>query len=67
MRASPISAWAALSLLGAPSWSLAAFPDCVSGPLAKIAVCDPKAAPADRAAALVKAMTLGEKLANLVK
>ncbi|KAK4207091.1 putative exo-1,4-beta-xylosidase bxlB [Rhypophila decipiens] len=42
------------------------FPDCVNGPLAGNTVCDTKASPSDRAAALVKAMTANEKLANLV-
>lgn len=46
---------------------LLAFPDCVHGPLANNTVCNPKAAPAARAAALVKAMTIDEKLVNLVK
>ena len=43
------------------------FPDCVNGPLANNTVCDAKAAPADRAAALVKAMDISEKLVNLVE
>ncbi|KAK0730894.1 glycoside hydrolase superfamily [Lasiosphaeris hirsuta] len=42
------------------------FPDCVNGSLANNTVCDVKASPSDRAAALVKALNLAEKLANLV-
>jgi xylan 1,4-beta-xylosidase len=42
------------------------FPDCVNGPLATNTVCDIRAPPADRAAALVKALNTTEKLANLV-
>jgi xylan 1,4-beta-xylosidase len=43
------------------------LPDCVNGPLAINTVCDPKAAPSDRAAALVRAMDISEKLVNLVE
>jgi beta-D-xylosidase 4 len=43
------------------------YPDCVNGPLASNTVCDMKASPPDRAAALVKAMNITEKLANLVE
>ena len=43
------------------------YPDCVSGPLASNTVCDPKASPPDRAASLVKAMNITEKLVNLVE
>lgn len=43
------------------------YPDCTNGPLAKSVVCDPKAPPPDRAAALVKAMNISEKLVNLVE
>ncbi|KAK4041437.1 putative exo-1,4-beta-xylosidase bxlB [Parachaetomium inaequale] len=42
------------------------YPDCVKGPLANNTVCDTKASPPDRAAALVKAMKVAEKLENLV-
>ncbi|KAL2141315.1 hypothetical protein VTI28DRAFT_2549 [Corynascus sepedonium] len=42
------------------------FPDCANGPLANNTVCDPKASPPDRAAALVKAMAISEKLENLI-
>lgn len=43
------------------------YPDCQNGPLSDNTVCDSSAAPADRAAALVQAMTLDEKFANLVE
>ncbi|KAI0409776.1 glycoside hydrolase family 3 protein [Xylaria palmicola] len=44
------------------------FPDCVNGPelLKSNLVCDTTAPPADRAAALIKAWNITEKLANLV-
>lgn len=54
-------------LTATPAEALQAFPDCVKGPLANNTVCDPTAAPAARALALVKAMTMDEKTANLVK
>ncbi|KAF2281393.1 glycoside hydrolase [Westerdykella ornata] len=41
-------------------------PDCVNGPLKNNKICDITAKPAERAAALVAAMTQEEKLANLV-
>jgi hypothetical protein len=43
------------------------FPDCVNGPLSNNTVCNDKASPAERAAALVKAMNITEKLVNLVE
>lgn len=43
------------------------YPDCVSGPLANNTVCDTKASPPDRAAALVLVMNITEKLSNLVE
>ncbi|KAL2134923.1 hypothetical protein VTI74DRAFT_10415 [Chaetomium olivicolor] len=42
------------------------YPDCINGPLAKNKVCDRTLSPAQRAAALVAAMTNEEKLQNLV-
>lgn len=42
-------------------------PNCVSGPLKSNKVCDVRAKPAERAAALVAALTQEEKLANLVR
>ncbi|KAK3305651.1 glycoside hydrolase superfamily [Chaetomium strumarium] len=42
------------------------YPDCVNGPLAANKVCDRTLSPAQRAAALVAAMTNEEKLQNLV-
>ena len=43
------------------------FPNCEDGPLAENLVCDTTASAGDRAAALVEAMTIDEKLLNLVK
>jgi beta-D-xylosidase 4 len=43
------------------------YPDCVNGPLATNKVCDRTLSPAQRAAALVAAMTNEEKLQNLVR
>lgn len=65
----PASAGLAAGLvsLGLPLASATIYPDCTNGPLAKTVVCDPKASPPDRAAALVKAMNLSEKLVNLVE
>lgn len=42
-------------------------PDCVNGPLKSNKICDVKATPDERAAALVSAMNQDEKLANLVR
>lgn len=53
-------------LLGASAQDLQ-FPDCEDGPLAENLVCDATASPGERAAALVEAMTVDEKLVNLVK
>ncbi len=43
------------------------YPDCINGPLATNTVCDTKASPPERAAALIKAMNITEKLSNLVE
>jgi len=53
--------------LGLPQAAATIYPDCNNGPLSKTVVCDPNASPPDRAAALVKAMNISEKLVNLVK
>jgi beta-D-xylosidase 4 len=50
-----------LALLAAPAAAQAIFPDCVNGPLANNTVCDTSASAADRAAALVAALTIDEK------
>ncbi|KAH8894300.1 glycoside hydrolase [Thozetella sp. PMI_491] len=42
------------------------YPDCAHGPLANTTVCDTKASPSARAAALVKALNITEKLNNLI-
>ncbi|KAJ7202796.1 beta-xylosidase [Mycena pura] len=41
-----------------------AFPDCVAGPLANTIVCDPSAAPAARASALIAMFTPSELISN---
>lgn len=45
------------------------FPDCLNGPeiLTTNLVCDTTASPSARAAALIKAWNITEKLANIVK
>ena len=43
------------------------YPDCVGGPLANTTACDVKASPSARAAAVVRALNITEKLANLVE
>ncbi|OAL02507.1 glycoside hydrolase, partial [Phaeosphaeriaceae sp. SRC1lsM3a] len=59
-----------LVLLGASlaSTTYAAIgPDCSNGPLKGNKICDRTASPSERAAALVKAMTISEKLDNLMR
>ncbi|KAK3679640.1 hypothetical protein LTR78_000015 [Recurvomyces mirabilis] len=59
--------FAAVALAAFPCLTNAfSYPDCVNGPLAKNLVCNPQASDADRAAALVAAMNITEKLAQLV-
>ncbi len=67
MRSLSASLAAAVGLLSSPAWGMINFPDCARGPLANNTVCDVKARPSDRAMALVKAMTISEKLANMVE
>lgn len=43
------------------------LPDCINGALASNPVCDTTLPRADRAAALIQAMTIDEKLSNLMK
>jgi hypothetical protein len=59
----------ALVLLGASlvSTAQAIGPDCANGPLKSNKICDVKASPSDRAAALVAAMQTQEKLDNLMR
>jgi xylan 1,4-beta-xylosidase len=57
---------AAIALFAAPAAALT-WPDCRNGPLANNTVCDESAAPSARAAALVKAMNITDKLNNLVE
>ena len=47
--------------------STAHYPDCVNGPLADNLVCNASAPEHDRAIALIQAMNITEKLAQLVK
>lgn len=53
-------------LLGASAQDFE-YPDCEEGPLAENLVCDVSAPPGERAAALVEAMSIDDKLLNLVK
>ncbi len=55
---------AVVSALDAPFQT---YPDCRNGLLAKNKVCDSSLPPAQRAAALVAALTNEEKLQNLVR
>ncbi|KAI1375402.1 glycoside hydrolase family 3 protein [Hypoxylon crocopeplum] len=57
-----------VSLLSAQALGRMAFPDCTGGPevLTTNLVCDTTASPAERAAALIDAWNITEKLANLV-
>ncbi|KAI0173592.1 glycoside hydrolase family 3 protein [Hypoxylon sp. FL1284] len=59
---------ACLSLLSASVLGTMTFPDCVGGPeeLTTNLVCDTTATPAERAAALISAWNITEKLGNLV-
>lgn len=59
----------ALVLLGASlvSTANAIGPDCANGPLKSNKICDVKASPSERAAALVAAMQTQEKLDNLMR
>lgn len=66
MKTSLSTAFAAI-LVGFQPTNAFKYPDCANGPLANTTVCDPKASPPDRAAALVKAMNISEKLVNLVE
>jgi beta-D-xylosidase 4 len=51
----------------APFVTGAVGPDCANGPLRSNKICDASADAAERSAALVAAMTVQEKLANLVR
>ncbi|KAK5631517.1 hypothetical protein RRF57_007231 [Xylaria bambusicola] len=57
-----------LAFLPAFAAAILTFPDCINGPqiLASNIVCDKTASPAERAAALIGAWNITEKLANLV-
>jgi hypothetical protein len=63
-----IASVAAIAVLASPIWAMQ-FPDCVNGPalLTKNLVCNTTASPADRAKAIVAAMNITEKIANMVE
>ncbi|KAI0481293.1 glycoside hydrolase superfamily [Xylariaceae sp. FL0804] len=65
---SPLYASSAALVLAAASRANSIYPDCQNGPAALTSnlVCDTSASPAARAAALVAAMPLSDKLQNLV-
>jgi beta-D-xylosidase 4 len=59
---------ASIALKALPCLSTAfSYPDCINGPLADNLVCNPQAPEADRAAALVSAFKITEKLSLLIK
>ncbi|KAH6619325.1 glycoside hydrolase family 3 protein [Chaetomium sp. MPI-SDFR-AT-0129] len=66
MKFSPALRWALAAAISTQSATAFEYPDCAEGPLANNTVCDVTASPADRAAALVKALKIEEKLQNLV-
>ncbi|CZT07718.1 related to beta-xylosidase [Rhynchosporium graminicola] len=60
--------WALLAgsaLAQRPNYVKKHFPDCESGPLSKIAICNKSLSPVARAKALVSAMNETEKIANM--
>lgn len=67
MKFSPALRLALAAAISAQSATAFEYPDCADGPLADNTVCDVTASPADRAAALVKAMKIEDKLQNLVE
>ncbi|KAI2626015.1 glycoside hydrolase family 3 protein [Hypomontagnella submonticulosa] len=66
--ARPMRQFIWLSLLNAQALGRITFPDCAGGPeiLTTNLVCDTTASPAERAAALISAWNITEKLVNLV-
>lgn len=59
---------ASIALAALPCLSIAfSYPDCINGPLADNLVCNSQAPEADRAAALVSALNITEKLSLLIK
>ena len=66
-RSPPLLVLALTSALAPNGAASFQFPDCVRGPLSNTTVCDVKASPPDRAAALVERLTISEKLSNLVE
>lgn len=67
MRASWIPCCGLIAIVHALDLPFQKYPDCQNGPLAQNRVCDRTLPPADRAAALVAALTNQEKLDNLVR
>lgn len=65
MAARLVYAWSMLSLACCATGDR--YPNCASGPLSQNDVCDMGLEPAERARALVAAMTMEEKLVNLVE
>jgi xylan 1,4-beta-xylosidase len=61
-----VAAGAALVLLQVANARFT-YPDCADGPLSENTICDQDAEPAERAAALVAAMSTTDKLANLIE
>ncbi|CAL5866359.1 uncharacterized protein PFLUO_LOCUS567 [Penicillium psychrofluorescens] len=69
MVAVKIASWntsfvSVLALLASEAIASDPFPDCTTGPLSKLAVCDPSKDVLTRANSLVAAMTLEEKINN---
>ncbi|PGH02015.1 hypothetical protein AJ79_07753 [Helicocarpus griseus UAMH5409] len=47
------------------STTLAAFPDCINGPLSENSICDSSLPPAERVAGLLSVLNITEKIANV--
>ena len=67
MKSPPLQSLLLANTLAATGVLGVEYPDCKNGPLANNTVCDASASPPDRAAALVRAMNITEKLSNLVE
>lgn len=66
MKSFPERLALATGLLLSPAWGFV-WPDCSKPPLSNVAVCNTALSPADRAAALVAALNITEKLNQLVE
>lgn len=62
-----LSSKAKLGIFAASTAQAYVYPDCSAGKLASNKVCDPTVHRAERAAALIEAMTSQEKLDNLLR